>query len=255
MPPAGEPLRLLILGGTREARELAGHLAGDPRIAVVTSLAGRTRTPHVPPGELRVGGFGGSEGLAAWLRRERVGFLVDATHPFARRISVHALEACRRLGLPSLRLERPCWRPGPGDRWTEVADLGAALAVLPRFGRRVFASLGRGALPRLAGCSGCRFLLRTVEPLSPLPANVEAVAARPPYTVAGDRALLLRFAAEVLLVRNSGGEGGVSKLLAARELDLPVVMIARPPPLPGRRVASVAEAVAAVTAYLRGRRM
>ncbi len=253
MPRAGEALRLLLLGGTREAREIASELAGETGIMVVTSLAGRTRDPLRPPGALRVGGFGGTDGLVAWLRKEEIDFVLDATHPFARRISAHAREACLRLGLPCLRLERPPWQAEKGDRWREVPDLEAALPVLPQFGRRVFVNIGRDEIPRLGGCPECRFLLRVVEPVSDLPGNVEAVTGRPPYTVAGDRALFERSGIEALLVRNSGGEGAYPKLVAARELGLPVVMIARPPPLAGEHVTSVEAAIAAVLAYSRGR--
>ncbi len=253
MRRAGEPLRLLILGGTGEARELAERLAAIETVEVTVSLAGRTRTPYRPPGKLRIGGFGGVEGLTGWLRAAAVDFVVDATHPFARRISHHAREASRRLGLPHLRLERPPWQAEEGDRWLEVPDFDAALAVLPRFGRRVFANVGRDRLPRLEACRECRFLLRVMEPFADPPADVDVVTGRPPYTVAGDRALFERFGIEALLVRNSGGAGARPKLLAARELDLPVVMIARPPPSPGPRVEEVEEAVAAVLAYLRGR--
>ena len=253
MPRAGDGLRLLLLGGTAEARELAGRLAAAPEIRVVTSLAGRTRTPMLPAGECRIGGFGGIDGLCDWLRCTGTGLVVDATHPFARRISAHALAACRRLGLPCLRLERPPWRPAAGDRWREVPSLERALEILPASGRRVFASVGREQIPRLAERPECRFLLRAITPPAAVPANVEVVTGRPPYTVAGDRSLLARFAIDALLVRNSGGAGARPKLLAARELGLPVVMIARPPPLPGNRVTSVEAAVEAVLAYSRGR--
>ncbi len=253
MPRAGEALRLLLLGGTREAREIATALAGEAGITVVTSLAGRTRTPLRPPGALRVGGFGGIDGLVAWLREAEIDFVLDATHPFARRISAHVREACRRLRLPHLRLERPPWRAEEGDRWLEMPDLDAALTVLPRFGRRVFVNLGRQEVARLATCPECRFLLRVVEPLPELPGNVEMVAGRPPYTVAGDRALLARCGIQALLVRNSGGQGAYPKLVAARQLGLPVVMIARPAPLAGDHLVSAEAAIAAVLAHSRGR--
>ncbi len=254
MRRAGERFRILLLGGTVEARRLAGRLAAMPEIRVITSLAGRTRTPMLPAGECRIGGFGGVDGLCAWLRAAGIDLVLDATHPFARRISAHALAACRRLGLPCLRLERPPWQPAAGDRWREVPDLDRALDLFPASGRRVFAAVGRDRIPRLAERPECSFLLRAITPPAALPANVEVVTGRPPYTVAGDRSLLARFGIDSLLVRNSGGAGAYPKLRAARELGLPVVMIARPPPLPGDRVTTVEAAVEAVRTYSRGRR-
>ncbi|GBD44351.1 Precorrin-6A reductase [bacterium HR40] len=220
---------MLLLAGTGEARELARDLAGDPRIAVVSSLAGRTRTPDLPPGEVRVGGFGGESGLARYLGETGVGAVVDATHPFARTMSVTAYRVCTRLGIPYLRFERPAWTPEPGDRWIEVPDLSAGLERACREGGCIFASIGRSAWPLLATFERCRFVVRTIEPVDPPAPRVHVVTARPPYTVEGDRALFEELGVERLLVRNVGGSGAWSKLAAARALGLEVVMIARPP--------------------------
>ncbi len=222
------PLRLLLLGGTGEARELAERLSEDSRVEVVTSLAGRTRAPALPPGPVRIGGFGGEEGLARFLREGRIGAVLDATHPFARRITRTAHGVCARLGLPYLRLERPPWQPVDGDLWTVVPDLEAGLAAACREGATVFVNIGRADWPRLLARRQCRFVIRTVEPCHPPAPHVAVVAGRPPYTVEGDRQLLLRFRVDRLLVRNAGGAGAYPKLVAARELGLPVVMIERP---------------------------
>lgn len=222
------PFRLLLLGGTGEARQLAERLARDPRLVVVTSLAGRTRAPVLPAGPVRVGGFGGEEGLAGFLREERIDAVLDATHPFARRITRTAHDVCARLGLPYLRLERPPWQPVDGDLWTVVPDLEAGLAAACREGSTVFANIGRADWPRLRACRQCRFVIRTVEPCDPPAPHVVVIAGRPPYTVEGDRELLLRFGVDRLLLRNAGGAGAYPKLVAARELGLPVVMIERP---------------------------
>src|SRR2546423_4693921 len=132
------PAHVLILGGTAEARELAAALAARPGVRVTTSLAGRVTRPGALAGDVRIGGFGGSEGLADWLREQRVDALVDATHPFAEGITANAARAVAATGVPAVVLCRPGWRPAPEDRWHPVASLAAAADLLPRFGPRVF---------------------------------------------------------------------------------------------------------------------
>lgn len=227
--PEASALRLLLLGGTGEARELAERLAGDARLGVITSLAGRTRAPALPPGTVRIGGFGGEAGFERFLRGQAIGAVLDATHPFARRITRTAHRVCRRLGVPYLRLERPPWRPVDGDRWTLVPDLDAGLARACTGGACIFVNIGRAEWPRLVACRECRFVVRTVEPCPSPAEHLVIVAGRPPYTVAGDRELLRRFRVGRLLVRNAGGTGAYPKLVAARQLGLEVVMIERPP--------------------------
>ncbi len=236
-------MRVLLLGGTAEARLLAERLQGCAGLEPVSSLAGRTRTPRLPPGEVRIGGFGGIEGLRAFLRTGGFRAVVDATHPFAGRITLHAMKATAALGLPYLRLERPPWKPGPGDRWISAPDLDTALDLLPGRPCRIFVNLARRELPKLADLRHHRWILRTVDPVHGiLPAHVLPVHGRPPYTAAGDRVLLQRLRIDWLLVRNSGGEGAYPKLVAARELGLPVVMVERPCPFAHPAVATVEEA-------------
>jgi precorrin-6A/cobalt-precorrin-6A reductase len=220
----------LILGGTREARDLAALLACTPGLRVISSLAGRVRDPALPPGEVRIGGFGGAEGLADWLREHQVDAVVDATHPFARTISASAAAACAATGVPLLGLAREPWTPGPDDRWHEVDSLANAAALLPALGRRVFLTTGRQGLSAFAELDQAWFLIRCVDPPDePLPADCQVILARGPYDAAAERALMAEHRIEVLVTKNSGGPLTAGKLDAARDLDLPVVMVRRPP--------------------------
>jgi len=238
-------VKLLLLGGTAEARELAARLAGRPDLSLVSSLAGRVRDPLLPAGEVRVGGFGGVPGLVGWLRDERIGLVVDATHPYAATMQANAAAACDRLGLPRLRLARPGWRAGDGDRWHWVGSLPEAAAALPSLGTRVFLTTGRLGLAVFAGLDRLWFLIRCVDrPSGPMPARGQVLLARGPYRREEERALMERFAVEVLVTKDSGGSLTAGKLDAARDLRLPVVMVRRPPPTPGPSVATVEEAAA-----------
>lgn len=240
--------QLLILGGTGEARALAELVvaAFGPRLRVVTSLAGRTAEPVPVAGEVRRGGFGGAAGLAAHLRDARVDLLIDATHPFARRISDNAAQAARAASVPRLALVRPAWQKQAGDRWIEVADAAAAAAALRPPWRRVWLTVGVGDLPAFAGLPHIWFLVRRVDaPPSPLPlADHHLVIGRGPFALDDERRLLADHRIDVLACRASGGPATEAKLVAAREAGLPVVMIARPPPPPGPSAGSPAEALA-----------
>ncbi|WP_371501152.1 cobalt-precorrin-6A reductase [Kitasatospora sp. NBC_00374] len=245
---------VLILGGTTEARQLAAELAADasagasadagPR--VTSSLAGRVAEPRLPAGEVRIGGFGGPAGLAAWLREHRVDALVDATHPFAAGISRNAVEAAAAAGVPLLALRRPGWAPRAGDDWHPVGSLAEAADVLPALGRRVFLTTGRQGLGCFAHLNGLFFLARSVDaPAPPLPADLEVLLDRGPFTLAGERAVLREHRIDVLVTKDSGGAATAPKLTAARELGLPVVVVRRPEPPAGVPTApDVAGAVA-----------
>ncbi|MBI1208703.1 MAG: cobalt-precorrin-6A reductase [Azospirillum sp.] len=238
--------RLLILGGTTEAASLARTVATRSGWQVITSLAGRTRHPAALPGALRTGGFGGAEGLADYLAGEQIDRVVDATHPFAARIARHAAKACARLGLPRIKLLRPAWSAGPGDRWIGVADTTAAAEALPERDARIFLTVGRQELAPFAARPALWFLVRLIEPpAAPLPLpDHELICARGPFDAASERSLLAGRAIDWLVCKNSGGKATSAKLVAARSLGLPVVMIARPPAPPGGVVPDVAAALA-----------
>lgn len=230
-PTTTKPRRILLLGGTGDSRALAEALEGRADIEVVTSLAGRTEQPARIPGGLRIGGFGGIEALADYLRDARIDLLVDGTHPFAARISGNAEEACRRSGTPRLVLTRPAWREVEGDKWISVPDAEAAANLLPGLAERVFLSVGKQEVEAFAGLAGIWFLVRVIDaPRDELPLkNYEVVLGRGPFDANGERALILLHGIQALVTKNSGGEATYAKIAVARELGLPVVMIQRPP--------------------------
>jgi precorrin-6A/cobalt-precorrin-6A reductase len=234
----------LILGGTAEAVELARACAVGPEVEVISSLAGRTRAPGLPPGEVRIGGFGGAAGLTRFLAERAIDRVIDATHPFAVQIGAHAELACREAGVPRLRLLRPPWIREAGDHWIEVADLAEAAQRLPELGCRVFLTVGHqelGAFARL----DLWFLVRAIEPPDALPLRQgQWLAGRGPFSIEDEFALLRAHAIDVLVTKASGGGATYAKLAAARQLGLPVVMVRRPPPPPGPVVDSVEASLA-----------
>jgi precorrin-6A/cobalt-precorrin-6A reductase len=238
-------MRVLILGGTSEAAGLARACAGRDSMHVISSLAGRTRTPAALPGEVRIGGFGGSEGLRRFLIKDAIGRVIDATHPFAARMASNAEIACRELDVPRLRLLRPPWQARPGDRWIEAADMAEAAARLPALGRTALITVGQGDLEALAHLRDVRLVVRTIEPPG-RQALCDAVwlSGRGPFRLEDEIGLLRAHRIDVLLTKASGGDATYAKLAAARLLGLPVLMVRRPPPPPGPIVESVAEALA-----------
>ena len=237
--------RVLVLGGTAEARALAAELVAGG-VAVISSLAGRVSAPRLPEGEVRIGGFGGPEKLAAWLEREAITAVVDATHPFAERIGTSAVRATVTAGVPLLRLERPGWT---GERewddvdWRPVDSLAQAAAALPGLGERVFLTSGRQGLSEFASLSGLWFLLRCVDPPEPpLPPRIKVLLSRGPYRPESELALLREHRIDVLVTKDSGGSMTSAKLVAARRLGLPVVLVRRPPRPETNTVTSVADA-------------
>ena len=240
--------RVLVLGGTGEARRLATALVAEG-VDVVSSLAGRLADPVLPAGEVRVGGFGGADGLAAWLVEHGVRAVVDATHPFAATMTASAAEAARATGVSLLRLQRPGWTARPGDDWRWVDSLeGAASAVAGN--DCVFLTTGRQGLGAFAGLAA-HCLVRSVDPPEPpLPARTTVVLERGPFSLDDELALMREHAVEVVVTKDSGGAMTAAKLAAARELGIPVVLVRRPPLPPGVPVvATVDEALA----WARGR--
>jgi precorrin-6A/cobalt-precorrin-6A reductase len=237
---------VLILGGTGEARALAAALDEIPGIRAVSTLAGRIANPRLPAGEVRVGGFGGPGGLAAFLRAEDVAAVIDATHPFAERMSWSASTACERTHTPLLRLQRHAFARDPAIDWREVASLDEAAALLPAAGRRDFLTTGRQGLAAFAAVRNAFFLVRCVEAPDPaaLPPDHELLLDRGPFTVDGELALIDHHELDVLVTKDSGGEMTQAKLAAARERGLPVIVVARPPRPDGETVQTVEQALA-----------
>ncbi|MCX7314596.1 MAG: cobalt-precorrin-6A reductase [Alphaproteobacteria bacterium] len=237
---------ILILGGTSEARQLAGRLAGRPELRVTLSLAGRTAHPAAQPVPVRVGGFGGTEGLTAYLSAEQIDVLVDATHPYAETIAAHAAEAAAQAKVPILALRRKAWTTIAGDRWTEVDDVKAAVSALGAQPRRVFLAIGRQEVDAFAQAPQHDYLIRSVDAVEPPLAvpHAEYIVARGPFSEGDERALLTRHRTEVIVAKNSGGKATSGKIAAARALGIEVVMLRRPalPTVPS--VESVQDAVA-----------
>ena len=240
--------RVLILGGTTEARHLAERLAGRTDLAVTVSLAGRTTAPAAQAAPVRIGGFGGVEGLARYLINERVDALIDATHPYAAIMSANAAAAAATTRVPLLALRRAPWTPLPGDRWIEVADTAAAVEALGEAPRHVFLALGKSEIGIFARAPQHHYLVRSVEPVDPPLAVPHAfyVTGRGPFSEADDRRLLVTHAIDVIVAKNSGGPASYSKIAAARALGIDVIMITRPklPDMPA------VESVDAVLAWL-----
>ncbi|MFI6166663.1 cobalt-precorrin-6A reductase [Nocardia sp. NPDC051052] len=240
-------MKTLILGGTREGRDLAAIASGEQGFDIVSSLAGRVRDPLLPVGAVRVGGFGGVDGLREWLVANEIEAVVDATHPFAGIISAHVAAAA--ADLPLVHLRRPSWSEQPGDQWIRVPDLAAAAKTVAAQGNRVFLTIGRQGVGAFAGLTRPWFLIRAIDPPEvELPPQHELLLARGPFTVADESRLLADRRIDLLVTKDSGGDQTDAKLTAARSAGLPVVMVDRPP-LPEGAV--VMESVAQVWDWLR----
>lgn len=221
---------VLILGGTTEARQLAGRLAERPGLKLTLSLAGRTREPVAQPVPVRTGGFGGAEGLARYLADERVDLLVDATHPYSAQISRNAAAATGKAGVPILALRRPPWRGAEGDRWTEVESVAQAVEALGSAPRRVFLALGRQEVGPFEAAPQHFYLIRSVDPIEP-PLTVpqaDYLTARGPFAEADEATLLARYGIDAIVAKNSGGSATYGKIAAARALGIEVILIRRP---------------------------
>lgn len=224
-------MRVLILGGTAEARALAAQLV-EQQIPVISSLAGRVSQPRLPAGEVRLGGFGGVDGLARYLDEHDITHLIDATHPFATTMTAHAVAASTARGVPLVRLARPGWSSHPlADTWSWVDDYDAARQAADELGRRPFLTTGRQTLPHFLPAWGDRaVLVRIVEPLAePAPTSWTVLRDRGPYDVESERALMRDHGVDVLLTKDSGGAYTAAKLTAAADLAIPVVVVSRAP--------------------------
>jgi precorrin-6A/cobalt-precorrin-6A reductase len=223
-------VRILILGGTGEASALARLIAQRPDLDAVLSFAGRAKIPDGWPVPTRIGGFGGIAGLVKFLRNEKIDAVIDATHPFAAQMSAYAQLACRESGTPIVVLTRPAWQPVPQDQWIDVADLREAAAALGSEPKRVFLTVGRLHVAAFETAPQHHYLMRSIEAPEPRPGlpHLTFIAGRGPFDVAAELALMCREKIDILVTKNSGAPATYAKILAARELRLPVVMVARP---------------------------
>jgi len=237
--------RLLILGGTTEARRLAERLVGRADLNITISLAGATQDPATMPVDTRIGGFGGAEGLEEYLKTEGVEMVIDATHPFAAQISTNAFHAVRGAGIPLLALRRAAWAPHEGDHWTMVPSMEAAVAALGKRPRRVFLALGRKELAPFEAAPQHSYVIRSIDPVEP-PLKVpdaSYIRARGPFTEADDAVLLRSQGIQVIVCKNSGGKATSGKLAAARVQNIPVIMVERPEVPQVRVVKTVEQAI------------
>ncbi len=248
------PKTVLILGGTAEGRALADALVdrhGDG-LRVISSLAGRTANPRHPKGEVRTGGFGGAEGLATYLTETGVDLIVDATHPFAARISAQAADACERAGVARLMLVRPPWDAADGDRWIPARDTGDAADLLQSMDGPCLITTGINELAAFKDVTGPKLIVRLIEPpTGDLPlADVQVVIGTPPYRQGDEVVLFGVLGLKTLVTKNAGGDATRAKIDAARQLGVAVIMIARPSMPAGHTVATVDDAMTMIAETL-----
>jgi precorrin-6A/cobalt-precorrin-6A reductase len=242
-------MKLLLLAGSGEAREIAAALAQMPGVEAIASLAGATRTPAKLALPTISGGFGGDEGFRAWLRDNRIGAVLDATHPFAAHITHRTARICREEGIAYCHFLRPAWQAEAGDNWHMINDESeAAQHIAPA--STVFLATGRQTLNRFANLAESTLICRQIDRAKedfPFP-NGRFLVGRPPFSTDDELALFAKLKIDWLIVKNAGGEASKTKLIAARQLGIPVVMIARPAMPDAPRVRSVAEALEWVAA-------
>ncbi len=231
-------MKVLLLGGTSESRALADRLIDCESLTVVTSLAGRVRDPLLPAGEFRIGGFGGAEGLATWIRDTHITAIVDATHPFAANISRNAEIAAEATHVPLVVLRRPQWAPEPGDTWLTASSTAEAAALVATWADRALLTIGRQGVDEFAHLDQTWFLIRSIDPPSgSLPRNHKLFLERGPFELESEIETMRRFRIDTLVTKNSGGAMTSAKIVAARALGVPVIMIQRPPTSNGPLVA------------------
>ncbi|WP_353930815.1 cobalt-precorrin-6A reductase [Okeanomitos corallinicola TIOX110] len=238
-------MRVLILGGTGDARELAARVANITEIQAIASLSGATREPVTPVGNVRVGGFGGVAGLVNYLREMQIDVLIDATHPFANQISENATKAAQEVGISRLLLNRPPWEKLPGDNWLEVNNNIDAAATLENQNQRVFLTIGRQEISTFAHLQNIWFLMRMIDPpkADSIIPNGLILYDKGPFNLEKERDILIQYSIDTIVSKNSGGNATYSKIIAARELGIKVVMVKRPPVPEGEQVADVEGAV------------
>ncbi len=223
-------MRVLVLGGTTEASKLAQLLSKAHGIDATMSFAGRTKAITAPPIPYRVGGFGGVDGLTEYLIAGHINLLVDATHPFAEQISRHAEIAAKRAKIPLVVLSRPPWLRMQEDNWIDAPSMRDAVLALGRAPQKVFLTVGRLQIEAFAKAPQHFYLIRTIEPpTDPLTLpHYEIIHDRGPFALEAEVRLLQDNSVDVLVTKNSGGSAAFAKILAARRLRIPVIMVARP---------------------------
>ncbi len=223
-------MHVLILGGTTEASELASLLASRPDLRATLSLAGRTKNPVLPRISYRIGGFGGAEGLVAWMRENHVTAIIDATHPFASRMPFNAAVAAQACSIPIISLTRLAWKAQTGDDWLEVETHQLAIDSLSATGKRIFLTVGRLEVDNYIAAHQHFYLVRTIDDVSPKQLqNAKYITARAPFSVEGEQTLMEEHHIDTLITKNSGGSATAAKLVAARNLGIKVILISRPP--------------------------
>ncbi|MBD2207689.1 cobalt-precorrin-6A reductase [Calothrix sp. FACHB-1219] len=236
---------VLILGGTGDAAELAARVNGIPGIEAIASLAGRTRQPSIPAGNVRIGGFGGVAGLVSYIQEMKIDFVIDATHPFANQMSWNAAAATAEVGIPRLLFNRPAWEQQKGDRWIEVDKITDAAAALENKAKRVFLTVGRQEISAFAHLDHIWFLMRVIDPPSSdslVPPGL-ILCDRGPFALENEREILIQHQIDTIVSKNSGGDATYAKIIAARELGVTVVMVNRPPVPPGEQVNNIEDAI------------
>jgi precorrin-6A/cobalt-precorrin-6A reductase len=237
--------RLLILGGTGDALALAHQAIDLPGLDVITSLAGRTSTPKNLVGKVRIGGFGGETGLVEYLQTAQIDLVLDATHPFAAQMSWHGAGAARAVGIPWLMLIRPAWEQSSLDNWIEVASIEAAVTAIPTSAQRIFLTIGRQQLAPFSVLTDRWCLMRSIDPPD---SNIQLppgklLLDRGPFSLEQERQLFKDYRIDVIVSKNSGGDATYAKVIAARELGLPIVMVQRPIVPEGETVPDVVGAI------------
>ena len=243
--------KILILGGTGDAVKLAAKLATIPEIEVISSLAGRTRKPAALVGQVRIGGFGGATGLANYLQENSIDILIDATHPCAGQITCNGAIASQLANIPHLMLVRPQWEKVTGDNWIEVESVEAAVQAIPELVKRVFITSGRQQLEPFLQRSHIWYLMRSIDPPDIELPNSKVLLDRGPFNLEQERKLLQDYQIEAIVSKNSGGRATYAKIIAARELDIPVIMVQRPARPEGEKVSDIEEAIAWLSSHIK----
>lgn len=236
---------ILVLGGSNEGFALAKTLQGHKNYTITSSLAGRTSLPKKPVGPYRIGGFGGSEGLKHYINTNKIDAIIDATHPFAQNITKNAAKAAGDTKCPLLHIWRPQWKRAAKDNWIEVPTMQAAAERLTKHHAPIFLTIGRLELAAFLPRTDLAFITRAIEPNQneQWPKNFHFIYAKGPFDYNQELALIKKYNIKAIVTKNSGGPGAFAKIEVARTLNLPVIMINRPPKPKGNLASTPEEAL------------